>query len=183
MKISDAFPSKYLKVDDLNDADMLCTITRVALEELGQGHEKDTKPIVYFAETDKGMACNKTNAGVISKLYGDDTDGWIGKKITLWPNHDVEFRGEIVSAIRVRSRAPSTIAPPTRQSGQYIDDAETFDFVLAVKRLEATVHVDSLLSDFGYKSLEHVPVNEQQAFIVYVKNMIKRAESAAQARS
>jgi hypothetical protein len=107
MKVSDQFPSKYLRVEDLDDADMTLTIKRVTTEDLGQGNEKQRKIIVYFRECEKGLACNKTNAGVIAKLYGDDTDMWLGKRITLWPNHDVEFKGEIVSAIRVRSKAPA----------------------------------------------------------------------------
>jgi hypothetical protein len=107
MKVSDAFPSKYLKVEDLNDVDLVLTITKVTSEILGQGAEAQKKLIVHFEECEKGLACNKTNAGVIAKLYGDDTDDWIGHAITLWPNHDVEFKGEIVSAIRVRSKAPA----------------------------------------------------------------------------
>lgn len=112
MKVSSAFPSKYLKVEDLDDQDLTLTINKVTVEELGQGSERQSKLIIYFDEVDKGCALNKTNANVIAKLYGDDTDDWIGKAVTLWPNHDVEFKGEIVSAIRVRSRAPRQQARP-----------------------------------------------------------------------
>jgi F0F1-type ATP synthase alpha subunit len=106
MKVSDQFPSRYLKVEDLNDEDMIVTIRDATSEVLGQGQDAQRKLIVHFRETEKGLACNKTNAGIIAKLYGDDTDFWIGKQIILWPNHDVAFKGEIVSAIRVRSKAP-----------------------------------------------------------------------------
>src|SRR3989304_3055241 len=106
MKVKDVFPSKYLKVDDLNDLDLTLTIDNVVIEEIGQGDAKQKKMVIYFQEAEKGFVCNKTNATVIEKLFGDETTNWKGKRITLWPNHDVEFKGEIVSAIRVRSRAP-----------------------------------------------------------------------------
>ena len=108
MKIGKAFPSNYLKADDLEDRDWPVTIKRVAIESIGQGEDKQPKPIVYFEELEKGLVCNKTNATIIEKMYGDETDAWTGKRITLWPNHDVEFKGELVSAIRVRSKAPAT---------------------------------------------------------------------------
>ena len=106
MKLSDAFPSRYLKADDLDDHDWTVTIKSVALEQMGVGADQQVKLVVAFDELDKALICNKTNASTIAKLYGDDTDTWIGKAIVLWPNHDVEFKGEIVSAVRVRSRKP-----------------------------------------------------------------------------
>ena len=108
MKVGQAFPSKYLKADDLEDRDWTATIRDVIIEDIGQGEQKQEKLILYFNEFEKGLVTNKTNATTIQKLYGDETDEWVGKTIVLWPNHDVEFKGEIVSAIRVRSRAPKT---------------------------------------------------------------------------
>lgn len=106
MKVGAAFPSKYLKADDLEDRDWSVTIKNVLIENIGQGEKKEEKLIIYFRELDKGLVTNRTNANIIEKLYGDETDEWIGKPVTLWPNHDVEFKGEIVSAIRIRSKAP-----------------------------------------------------------------------------
>ena len=118
MKVSAAFPSKYLKADDLEDRDWTVTIKNVVIEDIGQGEQKQEKMIIYFSELDKGLVANKTNATVIEKLYGDETDGWKGKAITLWPNHDVEFKGEIVSAIRVRSKAPKSAPLPEKGNGK-----------------------------------------------------------------
>lgn len=110
MKLSKVFPSKYLKADDLEDRDWPVTIKRVIIEKIGQGEEQQEKLTVYFEELDKGIVCNKTNAITIEKLYGDETDAWVGKRITIYPNYDVQFKGEIVSAIRVRTKAPAAIA-------------------------------------------------------------------------
>lgn len=118
MKVKDVFPSKYLKVDDLEDNDWNVTIARTVLEDIGQGESKQTKLVIYFDGIDKGFVCNKTNASVIEKLYGDETNDWKGKRITLWPNHDVQFKGEIVSAIRVRAKAPKPVGPKGHRLNQ-----------------------------------------------------------------
>ncbi len=63
------------------------------------------------------MVCNKTNANTITKLYGDDTDAWIGKPITLCAR-EVEFQGEMVLAIRVSLKAPPIGQPAATKPAQ-----------------------------------------------------------------
>lgn len=105
MKISEAFPSKYLKADEL-EGDVTYTIREVQMETIGQGQDADEKPVVYFEETEKGLALNKTNANTISGLHGGDTDYWTGKKITLFST-EVDFQGRQTLAIRIRMRKPA----------------------------------------------------------------------------
>lgn len=105
MNVNTVFPSKYLKADEL-EGDVSYTISHVELEELGQGVDKETKPVAYFTETDKGVALNKTNCATIAGLYGPETDDWAGKRITLFAQ-EVDFQGRQVLAIRVRMRAPA----------------------------------------------------------------------------
>ena len=57
---------------------------------LGQGKEALDKWVCYFDGTDKGLVLNKTNLNTIARLYGDDTDLWIGKPITLFAT-EVQF--------------------------------------------------------------------------------------------
>lgn len=105
MKVSQAFPSGFLKADDLQSKAVTVTIESVDLEEIGQGRDKSEKLLIAFRGKEKKLVCNKTNAGTIAKLYGDDTDGWIGQKITLVPR-EVEFSGDMVWAIRVSLQKP-----------------------------------------------------------------------------
>jgi hypothetical protein len=109
MRISEAFPSKYLEGKTL-DGDLSLTIKHVEMETVGQGDDVDTKPVVYFNEVNKGLILNKTNANTVSHLHGDDTEDWIGKRITIFPT-EVDFQGKQVMAIRVRLRAPGGTAP------------------------------------------------------------------------
>lgn len=106
MKVSDAFPTKYLSAKDLGDDDWNITIASVGMEEVGQGEDKETKLVIHFEGQEKIMVCNKTNATVLGKLFGEETDAWAGKTCTLWVNPDVSFGGKIMPAIRVRAKLP-----------------------------------------------------------------------------
>lgn len=114
MKMSKAFPSTYLKSSDL-DGDVVLTISSVEMEELGQGRNKEEKPVVYFEEHDKGCVLNKTNAAVLAGAYGDDTDDWIGERITLFEK-EVEYAGDLVTGIRMK--LPSRKKPATNEKAR-----------------------------------------------------------------
>ena len=127
MNFNEAFPSKYIKSDSdvPEDGDLVVTISRVEMEEVGRGKDMQSKPVLYFRETDKGFVCNVTNGKTISKLYGNDTDDWIGKRIALY-SADVEFAGEMKRGIRVKTRAPKSgpaPEPAARPSGPGVSPA------------------------------------------------------------
>ena len=101
VKISEAFPSQYLKCADLNGKSWDMKIRTVSEEDLDQGHDKETKPVMYFENAQKGLVLNKTNASTIVKAYGDDCGRWTGRDVQVFPT-TTEFKGETVDAIRVR---------------------------------------------------------------------------------
>lgn len=116
MQISTVFPSNYLRAVDLGSATPTVTIDKILVEDVGSG---DQKPVLYFRGKNKGVVLNKTNASNISLLYGDETDAWIGKQITLFTTW-VDFQGRSVQAIRVRPVRPEQgnvqqAAPPPAQ--------------------------------------------------------------------
>jgi len=104
-KISELYTSRYIKSDDIGDADMVVTIVKVELEIIGHGDSHDEKAVVYFDETEKVLVLNKTNATTISHLYGDDTAEWRGKRIVLYAT-EVSYQGTQMMGIRVRLRPP-----------------------------------------------------------------------------
>jgi hypothetical protein len=116
MRVSDAFPSKYLKASDLRDQNVRVAIDHADMEKVG---EKDMKPVLYFQGKAKGLALNKTNANRIAEEYGDDMDEWVGKEIVLFPAM-VDFKGETVEAIRVRiPKATDRRAASTNGAGEH----------------------------------------------------------------
>lgn len=105
MNLNDAYPSRFLSAEDLNGQDVTVTITSVELERIGQGKDAADKLVIGFHGKKKQFVANKTNAKTIAKLHGDETDGWIGKRITLGPR-EVEFQGDMVTALRVSLKPP-----------------------------------------------------------------------------
>ena len=113
MQISKTFPSNYIKAADLDGKPWTMTIRTCVLEDLGQGNEKERKPVLYFAKAQKGLVLNKTNARTISDAYGDDTAAWEGRPVEVYPAQ-VEYKGSMVAAIRLRVKqaAAPLVAPP-----------------------------------------------------------------------
>ena len=68
MKISAAFPSNYLKCDDLSGQPRGVTIRTCVSEELGQGRDKEKKPVLYFSKGTKGLVLNITNANCVHEI-------------------------------------------------------------------------------------------------------------------
>jgi hypothetical protein len=121
VKISAAFPSKYLRAADLPDGRFVpVTIDHVEMEVIGSDSD-DSRPIVYFAGKAKGLVLNKTNASTIAARYGDDTETWSGKSILLYGTETL-FQGKNTPCIRVKIPAESAVqrqakpSPPAMES-------------------------------------------------------------------
>jgi hypothetical protein len=118
VNLNDAYPSKFLKASDLPDEGVYTvTIELIKLEEIGR--DKQTKPVIYFEETQQGLICNKTNGRTIARLLGsEEFDDWIGQKIKLYRT-EVDFQGELVDSIRVKSKPekPAAAKPLATPAG------------------------------------------------------------------
>ena len=102
MKTSDVFPSRWLGHDDL-DGDVTVTIRGIRIEEMqaAWSKEKQRKPVMTVEEFEKPLILNKTNWVRLSGLFGDESDGWVGKQIVLTVEKTRSPDG-IVEAVRVR---------------------------------------------------------------------------------
>ena len=113
MKMSDAFPSKFLKASDLGNNQVVVEIWKVKMEEIGQ--DRESKPVIYFRGKDKGLVLNKVNTETIAGLVGSwESDEWPGHKIKLG-TAKVEFQGKRTDGIRVDDQfheAPVTNGKP-----------------------------------------------------------------------
>jgi hypothetical protein len=95
MRISGAFPSDYLKAQDLQGQKVLVKMSRVEMRDIGG----EVKPVLFFEGKDKGLVLNKTNSNTISAVYGDETEGWEGEEIVLFVT-EVEYQGQRMPGIR-----------------------------------------------------------------------------------
>ena len=101
MKISQIFPSRWLKAVELGPDGLELTIRKVTLEEVGE--EREQKPVMAFDETDKELVLNITNWNSIADLTGkDDSDDWPGHKIKL-VRSKVQYGSKTVDAIRIEA--------------------------------------------------------------------------------
>lgn len=116
MNVNNVFPSRYIKSEDLGDKRFILTIKDVQMEDLGE----DTKPVIYFTKSEKGLACNKTNFFIIASMYGDETDDWTGKRITLYAGW-TRYQGKRVRGLMVEEEIPGEAtnghAKPTNGNG------------------------------------------------------------------
>ncbi len=127
MKISQLFPSKYVKAADLNGKTITLTIAKLVVEELGHGAEKERKPVLYFQKATKGLVLNRTNAMTIAGLYGDESDDWEGKRISIYPTRIRAF-GAMQDTVRIREEIPALPKPQAQavpiEETTDIDDVE-----------------------------------------------------------
>lgn len=97
MKISDEFPSTYVKASDLGGREIRVTMVNVEREKIGT----DTKLVLYFKDAQKGLVLNKTNAYTIGDAYGEDTEDWYGQPLILF-SVKTDYQGKVVNATRCR---------------------------------------------------------------------------------
>ena len=107
MKRIDAFKSDYFKSSHLIGQPLDAIINECVMGKI-VGSD-DEKPILSFKDQKMSMILNGVNWDAIEELYGDDTDGWGGKKITLFQS-TCKFQGKKVDCIRVRP--PAAAADP-----------------------------------------------------------------------
>jgi hypothetical protein len=118
MHIDELYPSRFLKCSDLDGRPMRVKIQSLKREDVGG----EPKVVMSFADGTKQLILNKTNARSIAKALGDETKGWLGKDIMLVPAQ-VDFKGDVVDAIRIRAATERSSQP---------DNEEPFDDDLAI---------------------------------------------------
>jgi hypothetical protein len=85
MKWQAMFRGDYVTAAEMGDARPTLTIAGAKVVRLAgeDGREKD-KGVVTFRETDRGWVICKTVAACLGAMFGDETDGWVGKRVTLY---------------------------------------------------------------------------------------------------
>lgn len=80
MKISDLYPSKFIKADDIGNQRLQLQIMSLTVEEIA---DNERKPVLRFLRHEKGMILNKTNATALAGAFGDDSVMWQGRDVEL----------------------------------------------------------------------------------------------------
>lgn len=118
-----AFPSKYVKADDLGTTRPVGTIGTVNFEDVGTGAKQERKLVVHFEEaTLKSLVLNLINSDTIAEITGtEDYEQWPGHKIQLFATK-TEFKGTRVPCTRVC--APPKAKPASPRKPARVDDID-----------------------------------------------------------
>src|SRR5882672_4889389 len=123
------YDKDFIGAWDLHGGDMTVTIKKVIGGQLTSiGGRKSKKPVIYMAHTEKGFALNATNGKTIAALYGNFTEKWVGKQITLYKSmtRSPDGSGD-VECIRVRPAMPDGegLAPKAKVTSEQIEELHT----------------------------------------------------------
>lgn len=139
------FPSRYIKSAEIAAAGRPIPLTIKRIEprhELkSSGGKTELKPVVFFAETEKGVVLNKTNAGRLVEVLGKDPRKWLGGRVVFCVER-VDGFGKMTDAIRVdvdasRDANRNKRAEPEREPG--IDDFDEAQLAAAAYEAERGV--------------------------------------------
>jgi hypothetical protein len=106
MKFTDAYKGSFLKAADLKDGARNYVIDSIGPEEVGG----ETKIVMRFTDTDQALVLNKTNAGILLEVWGDEMDDWAGKQVLLKLDK-TELKGKKVDCIRLSVPQDGTPGP------------------------------------------------------------------------
>ena len=124
-KVGQMIESNYLKQSDV-DGDITVTVSKVGQKNIAkQGDEPEMKWLVRFEEFPKPMVLNATNIKRLARACNsDDTDDWTGKKAILYVDPDIEFAGNVVGGLRIKSipEQQTTRQQMPKQAGGKFDD-------------------------------------------------------------
>jgi hypothetical protein len=112
--IDELFPSNYLTGEEIKDKGHIpVVIDRVVREDIG---DDEQKPVIYFRGARKGLVLNRTNANEIATAYGRDYSLWPGKRIEVFFDPRVEYKGRRTGGVRVDVPADELAKPEQLKS-------------------------------------------------------------------
>ncbi len=103
---TELFP--YLEGDMLAGKTQTLTIIDFGFENVASERGEERKCVLSFNETNKVMILNKTNAKVLTSLFGQETDEWKGKRITVYTERVKAF-GKYYDALRMKQSVQDVV--------------------------------------------------------------------------
>ena len=100
MKANELCPGKHLEAADLDGE---TEVTMADLTEGEVGEEKEVRWRLHFKEFSRPMVINRTNLKRLIKMFGGETNDWMGKKVTIYPT-TCEFKGKETPCLRVKEK-------------------------------------------------------------------------------
>ena len=96
--VSDLYPSRWLKADDLNGRSFTLTVAAISLEELHnpRTNKKEFKAVLDFGRT-KRLILNKTQCQAVADIAQSERfEDWPDVRLTLHPGHARNGKATII---------------------------------------------------------------------------------------
>ena len=97
--VSELFPSKYLKAEDLKGNTVSVVVRAVTMEEVHDtiNHQDAIKAVVWFEHARRGLILNKTQALALATATGTEVfSEWVGTPVSLRPGRSPNGKPTIV---------------------------------------------------------------------------------------
>lgn len=97
------FLSNYVKAKDVKEPITL-TVTAVEAETFKDDNGAERESLVLYAkEIEQGVVMSKSALSQVVEIFGsEETEEWTGKKIVLFNDPNVTFKGKRVGGLRFR---------------------------------------------------------------------------------
>lgn len=112
-RISDVYGGRYLNAADLPAGKRLDALVHDAgLEKIGR--EQEEKITLGLANRNgqawpKRLVLNKVNSLALATAFGDETDLWPGRSVTIWQEPTM-YAGQRVAGIRIEPTSTTAVA-------------------------------------------------------------------------
>jgi len=103
-RVDDLKTSKFLTKTDVEPFKWFTIIKAEVMDVSMEGQPRKEKMCLCFRETEKPLVLNVTNGRRIKTYYAkgeEEIEKWVGVKVKLWNDPEVEFAGELTGGIRV----------------------------------------------------------------------------------
>ncbi len=117
--------SPYLKGSELEEGERL-VVTIKSAEEVTFPQSGDTVPVLEFLELDKKLTLNRTRIAKLVDLLGEDTEEWVGRKISLYAV-DVNYQGKMTLGVAVAAAPKAKEGQPAKKKAQVVEDDDEDD--------------------------------------------------------
>jgi hypothetical protein len=144
--LKEMYPGRFLEAANLSGKTVTVTIEKITGDLLETERGKKRGYILTFVGKKKGLLLNKTNSLFIAAMFGENPNGWEGKRIAIYPTR-CRLGGETVDCIRVFGSPDLTEDKP-------------FHARIGFKKVKATLHAVK-----AGEKLEHAPEMTEHEFV------------------
>lgn len=130
--------------------DVVVTIESVKGGSVKVSGGKKRLPLIRVSGFQLPLGANPTNCTTIQRMHGPDTDGWIGKRITLYtamvdaPDPLDKRKSIKTEAIRIRPTIPTTGDSPPGKDGPPLTEDQQAEVAYVCEQIDAAETPDAI---------------------------------------